>query len=112
MNWRNGLFRLWLVGSLCWGAYVGWSYYEDSIVSAAKVRCFDYVKEKPSPPVFDNPFSCFDPKDKTFELFLPIAESRTPEYAKLLAVPIALTLVLGSALIWVWAGFKGMAGKP
>ena len=26
MRWKVGLFRLWIVGSICWGAYYFWDY--------------------------------------------------------------------------------------
>ena len=29
MNWRRGAFRLWVVASICWAAYVLWDNYDE-----------------------------------------------------------------------------------
>jgi hypothetical protein len=107
MNWRRGLLRLWLVASLCWAAFIGWSAYQESMALSAQHACWESKKDNPGA---GNPFDCFDARIGLFEDLVPV-ETRIARYAVLLIIPILIPLVLGFAVAWVLAGFARDPGK-
>jgi hypothetical protein len=59
MGWRLGLFRLWIVLSVCWIAFVGFLAYRNWwIPRRVAIQCADTRKANPA---LGNPADCFDP---------------------------------------------------
>ena len=61
MNWKLGFFRIWIVASICWVSFVGWLFYNATVVSrritATQQACVDDRRADPS---LGNVFDCFD----------------------------------------------------
>jgi hypothetical protein len=107
MNWRRGLFRLWLAASVLWVFFQGWGLYEDEFVprqSAASVaKCLQDRKENPT---LGNPFDCFDnARGNPFADLIPLGPAMVRKTILIVAPPIALFL-LGYSLLWIGRGFR------
>jgi len=95
MNWRRGLLRLWVIGSLFWAGLTGWLIY-DRIASgqeraASHAACMrNPPRESCGPLTFDDIFT-------TTGLVYEFAIRTLP--------PVFLSLVLGLAILWIVAGF-------
>jgi hypothetical protein len=110
MKWQRGLFRLWLVLSVCWIVTVGaftWSILpaDEEVPGSAKGD----TKDLPPPPpgyVLDKSIPRFDP-DKPYVI---VRSAERTERIKSAAVwafaPPSIILVLGAALAWAIHGFR------
>ena len=112
-NWRAGLFRLWLAGSLLWAGMAAWTVYNQTQTISiqrhadGQKACFEYRKAKPE---LGNPFDCFD-DGRAFDDPLTPAE-RIWEFARLTLPPTVGALSLGIVGFWIAAGFRRRsAGK-
>jgi hypothetical protein len=99
MNWRRGLFRLWIAASLCWITLVGWEIYEDSKALAEQRAC---LAEREANPGLGNPFECF--KMGMFEDLIPV-ETRALRWGIVMALPPLGALFIGLGTLWVISGF-------
>jgi hypothetical protein len=108
MNWRRGLLRLWVVGSICWVGFVGWGVYGDTVANARKMACVDQQKITAEP---ENVFACFDPG---YSDLYPIYAKSLPQstalaleqHAAMLILPPLLILAFGVGLAWALTGFR------
>lgn len=127
MNWRRGLFRLWLVLSVLWIGVVGvitwWKFPVDDWVVVS-----EEPDRNPPPPGFtvdkppfdpSKPFTIVKPRPHEFDPDEYLASKRAEDmraltkerhsaiwFASILALlPPALVLALGSALVWAFRGF-------
>jgi hypothetical protein len=106
LNWKAGLFRLWLIASVCWIAYASWSTYESVVIprEAATARYDDCVaaeKDKPN----GSSWNCVD------GVLEPGAAEPSEalsylRHAGFIFGPPALALGLWYATLWVSAGFR------
>lgn len=110
MNWRRGLLRLWIVGSIFWIITIATityfdiiSPYIESIENNAMIN--ECIKERKLDPSSGNYFDCFDAK--TNNLFADIvAKHRVISYLLFAILPPFLVLALGVAVAWVATGFQ------
>ena len=108
MNWRKGLFRLWLAISVLWVAITAWVTYRTVIVprnlSAEANACF---KARQNNPTLGKPLDCFP--DGSLLHFEHLISRRTiaREYAVLAFVPVFAVLAMGLATGWILVRFKG-----
>jgi hypothetical protein len=104
MNWRQGMFRLWIVASFLWILPIAWLAYHDisarAHVPSSPQACFEEHKANPA---LGNPFDCFD--DENSHLGGPI-EPVIAIYAALATGPALATLLLWLIGVWVAAGFN------
>jgi hypothetical protein len=105
MNWRRGLFRLWLLLSVLWGAavcayvYEAWWINPWRVVSQTDIDCLS-----PNPP---GPWCNYRPKTFSFEQ--AAADLPRPLWVYVIA---AVGLPAGSfaaalGIFWIMAGFRG-----
>ena len=104
MNWRRGLFRLWLIVSVCWvilviaTAYTKW--WPDWRQHADVMACAEQRKADRS---LGNVFDCFDGEPRQ----LPNSPREAlVRYGLLALVPVSTAFVMGLAGLWVVAGFR------
>jgi hypothetical protein len=136
MNWKAGLFRIWLVASACWIAFVAWITYLDVVVPRLQTSACRETRQalctasRKAHPDLGNYFDCFDeppPPQNLFEDLIPhhgwfgdllpscklfddIPLDRTlllPEIVKQVAVAAAPPLAV--MLLW-WIGIWIAAG--
>lgn len=114
MNWRRGLLRLWLVGSVCWGGLIGWQCYDqishlgwfpDPLTPS---ECADAMAAT-EPSV--NPYSCFDEIMPTTDKMLAYVvnlhrRSIILRHLWLGVAPVIGVLGFGFIGAWVASGFK------
>lgn len=110
MNWKRGLFRLWLVGSVIWIA-LGLYLFSDKFTAMrdVEVEPMDFIcRPSPCPPNIVNKYACLLYRDSdgrrscTYEyLSYRAADQRTRTWAVvgLIAPPIAVPL-LGFLVFW------------
>lgn len=112
MNWKRGLFRLWLVGSLVWIGVATYLYFDDftamSRVGHMSTPAIEYTCN-PSPcPIFENKYDCllYGLRDRQrscnyrdLRTFAPDWGARGLAVRALLAPPIAVP-ILGFVLFW------------
>ena len=93
MNWRRGLFRLWLVASVLWIGTVAWEAYALDYCLNSTIRASD-------------PFVCLDHIAWPLNLadLIPIGPSIARE-AVLALGPVVVALALWFAGTWVAGGF-------
>ena len=101
MNWRRGLFRLWIAASILWVGAVGWSVYDRVERARAESSC---ATQRIANPALGNTSDCFS-GDLTFDHLIPLS-GLLSEYALIALGPVVGALVLGMAGIWVVTGFK------
>jgi hypothetical protein len=106
MNWRRGLFRLWLVLSLCWIVAVSvyaWKQ-EPWMLSLRVPACFEAKRAAGA-----NPFNCFDVAEgvRLREASVRLADiaAAAKEYAVYAFLPPLIALVLGLSGAWMVSGF-------
>jgi hypothetical protein len=87
MNWRRGLFRLWLVTSFLWILWV-------ILFDSASATCFQ-VRQRFG---LGNPFDCFDPGTVILEF-----NTRT---VLLLFGPVLGSFAAGLIVAWIVQGFS------
>jgi len=106
MNWRGGMFRIWIVASLIWIGFVSVSAYKAIAVprhiAAQEQRCFD---ERQTDPSYGNPFECFKHGEFMFSDVLPIERGTIWPYVGIAAVPICAAFALWFVVEWIAAGF-------
>jgi hypothetical protein len=104
MNWRRGLLRLWIAGSLCWVSLVGWtalvSEHDRALRNAADERCMARKKQEGS-----NPFDCFDKPSNLFDNLPKSIEWLIKHYALWAFSPPLALLTVGLTGAWIFAGF-------
>jgi hypothetical protein len=100
MKWQRGLFRLWLILSVCWLVAVGASTW------ATLPEVPGWAKEEKGDIVQGSSSREFDPKE--FEAFKTSAErTERIKYAAVLAfAPPLIVVVLGAAFAWAITGFR------
>lgn len=105
MNWKLGFFRIWIVASICWVSFVGWLFYNATVVSrritATQQACVDDRRADPS---LGNVFDCFD-KGIRFD-DLTTFGSVVTKYLALAVGPMFGALVLWFVAAWIVAGFN------
>jgi hypothetical protein len=105
MNWKLGFFRIWVVACICWAAFVGWLFYNATVVSsrmtATQEAC---VADRRADPSLGNVFDCFD-KGIRFE-DLSTFGSLVTKHLALAIGPMIGALVLWFVAVWVVAGFN------
>ena len=100
MNWRSGLFRLWLVLSVLWVLVVGYIKWADTGTV--------YATTKTGEPVFAVPtefLQLFDVSTPGSEEWRPHWPRRVFAMGVIVAPPFAL-LALGHILGWIGRGFR------
>jgi hypothetical protein len=106
MNWKRGLFRLWLLLSICWVGLRGWDFYEGVLVprwsAASAQECFEARKDNPA---LGNPFGCFDGVENHFTDLIPLGRAISQSMAMIAFPPVAVFL-FGYVLFWVSHGFR------
>ena len=103
MNWRRGLLRLWIVGSLCWVVSVGWFAYkrERHIEAGAALTT---LCEQDKIAQGGNPFACIG--EWYYEPNIPMDTKRLiKDYAPWTVLPPLGVLIAGLLGYWVFAGF-------
>jgi hypothetical protein len=108
MNWRRGLIRLWIVSSLCWIGFVGWTAYAQESERAAQEFadnvCMEWKRREGA-----NPFDCFDTPSGPFHT-LPVrpvfGKAWVKHYASIAFLPPLGVLIAGVLVLWIAAGFR------
>lgn len=105
MNWSRGLFRVWVMVSICWMVYVGWSGYQNIVRprDLAAALCADQRRQNPT---LGNPFDCFDALHAArLGDLTPIGQAVAQYVGLALGGPAGL-LGIGLVGIWIGAGFR------
>jgi hypothetical protein len=102
MNWKQGLLRIWVVGSSLWAIFVAWLAHSTRSAAASQQDCFEAHKANPT---LGNPFDCFDGNALSFDDLIPLTSFAKP-YVALAIGPIFGALLLGFLVAWVIDGFK------
>ena len=115
LNWRTGLMRTAIVGSVLWLGFVSWSWMKWEIFeSNSQNSCFEERKRDSSK---GNPFGCFHrARDPGFEQY----EADTTPFQFFATRQLGLALIPGYFLCmvmvaWIFRGFrdhKRLATKP
>ena len=113
MNWRRGLWRLWLALSLCWIVLVGlFAWQHDGWMPSRTWACFEAKQAQGL-----NPFDCSDRDEQVRLSRAPVGladiVAAAKEYAVYALLPPLITFALGLLAAWVVSGFwrKGAAGR-
>jgi len=105
MNWRRGLFRLWLVVSLLWVGSVTWVIYDHerdrAYRDALDKACMEDKKLQGA-----SPFDCFDSPAAMFANLPRTTSWLLKHYATWALLPPLVTLALGIAGRWILVGFR------
>jgi hypothetical protein len=101
MNWKRGLIRVWIVGSIAWALFVAWLAYSARSGAFTQEACF---KAHEANPALGNPFDCFD-SGHYFDDLIPLS-SFIERYIAIALAPSLAALLLGFVIAWVAAGFK------
>jgi hypothetical protein len=86
MNWKSGLFRVWLAASACWVAYAAWGAYVDIVVPRLQLSvCIERLNAclsaREANPKLGNPFDCeSDNPPPPQGLFQDLIEGYTHHY--------------------------------
>jgi hypothetical protein len=106
MNWRRGLFRLWIVGSALFViavAFVSYSEikeeFEDAASASASVTDRPVTRQDSV-----DPWAEFSPRRPVTDPALIKRLNRTPNPWATLGIPLVV-LVLGASLVWAFSGF-------
>jgi hypothetical protein len=102
VNWKQGLLRIWVVGSSLWAIFAAWLAYSTRSAAASQQDCFEAHKANPA---LGNPFGCFDGKALSFDDLIPLTSFAKP-YVALAIGPIFGALLLGFLVAWIIDGFK------
>src|SRR5262249_52725058 len=106
MNWKLGFFRIWIVASICWLAFVGFAFYSYEIsprqLAATQAAC---AEARQANPALGNVFDCFEKGGPLFADLIPL-KGVLPTWLVLAFVPLFAVLLLGFAIAWISAGFK------
>jgi hypothetical protein len=105
MNWRAGMFRVWIVASILWIGAASWAAYEKIAVprqiAAQQQACAD---ERKANTKLGNPFDCFDGA-VMFDDLIPLGP-QILRYAAIAIGPPLCILVFWFIGAWVAAGFS------
>lgn len=106
MNWQNGFFRLWLLLSVIWIAYIGWTsftqYQGQSIAQTEVTNCLNEKMRIATAESLESGSNCF-PNDG--ELYYHPRDFFLNSFLSAFLLPVGL-LSLGIASKWVLIGFK------
>ncbi len=95
MNWKQGFLRIWIVASVCWAAFVGWLFYNATVVSqrlaAVQSAC---VEDRRADPSLGNVFDCFEKGMRIDDLTTSLAVG-----------PMVGAVVIWFVVSWILAGF-------
>jgi hypothetical protein len=104
MNWRGGMFRIWIVASLVWIGLVSFVAYQKIIVprldAAEAQRC---AQQRSANHL--NPFDCFDPDSGAKALATPAPLADGFVYAALAIGPICGVFICWFIGEWISVGF-------
>jgi len=111
MNWRRGLWRLWLVFSLCWIVAVGVAAWREEAWIGTRISACAEAKGAQGA----NPFSCFDRDElarlKSAPVGLADVAAVIKDYAAFAFLPPLIALVLGLLGVWVASGFARKSAR-
>jgi hypothetical protein len=118
MNWRKGLWRLWLALSLCWIVAVGVYFWKQEPWIWS--RQWEVVQTDPKLIVdlggqrvtVDRRFLDLSPEEKNEAVDEIRASPPVREYATVAFLPPLVTLVLGLLGTWVVSGFARKGAGP
>jgi hypothetical protein len=106
MNWKHGLFRLWVVSSVSWATFVGWLAYSERTAAFAHAGC---AEARHANPALGSPSDCFVGNSHFFDDLIPLS-SFIGRYVPIALGPILATLIIGLAGAWIAAGFRRGSG--
>jgi hypothetical protein len=103
MNWKLGFFRIWLVASVCWVAFVGFAFYSDILVprqlALKQAAC---VQAHRANPALGKVSDCLNNGRLLFDDRIPL-RSVLPKYLAIAFGPIFAVLLLRFAIAWIMA---------
>jgi hypothetical protein len=106
MNWKPGFFRIWIVASVCWVAFVGFAFYSEILVprqlALTQVGCIQAHRANPA---LGKVSDCLYNGRLLFDDRIPF-RSVLPKYLAMAFGPIFAVLLLGFSFAWIVAGFK------
>ena len=109
MNWKRGLFRLWIIASVFWVGAVGWYTYETVVVprqkAAWQAECVNSWRATSPPPPQDASPPSYCGTVLLFDDLVPVAP-QVETWAALSASFPAGTFLVWFAGTWIAAGFK------
>ena len=105
MNWKRGFFRIWIVASVGWAGFVGWLFYNATVVSqrqaAIQSAC---VEDRRADPSLGNVFDCFEKGIRIDDL--TTFGSILTKHLALAVGPMIAALVVWFVAAWILAGFQ------
>jgi hypothetical protein len=109
MNWKQGFLRIWIVASVCWVGFVGWLFYNATVVSkrlaAVQSAC---VEDRRADPALGNVFDCFEKGMRIDDL--TTFGSIVTKHLALAAGPMVGAVVVWYVVSWILAGFHSEHG--
>ena len=106
MNWRRGLLRVWLVGSLAWIGFVSWMFFETVWVPRRTAAlASDCANARTLNPSLGNPFDCFPQGGNAFADLIPIGDALM-RFAAIALGPVIGMLAIALVLQWIVSGFR------
>jgi hypothetical protein len=105
MNWRAGMFRIWIVASLIWAALVSFVAFQKVVSPRLDAIEMNRCAEQRKASGLD-PFDCFDPDEGAKSLAVPAPMIDLFIYAALAAGPIGATFMLWFVGEWIAVGFR------
>jgi hypothetical protein len=104
MNWKQGFLRIWIVASVCWVGFVGWLFYNATVVSqrlaAVQSAC---VADRRADPSLGNVFDCFEKGMRIDDL--TTFGSILTKHLALAVGPMAGAVIIWFVVNWILAGF-------
>jgi hypothetical protein len=104
MNWKQGFLRIWIVASVCWVSFVGWLFYNATVVSqrlaAVQAAC---VEDRRADPSLGNVFDCFEMGMRIDDL--TTFGSILAKHLALAVGPMVGAVVIWFVVSWILAGF-------
>lgn len=104
LNWRGGLFRLWIVCSLFWAGLSGWIVFDRYATAQSRAsQVLSTLSTDQLKALLDK-----TPPDERgmFDDLLPFSQSGLREFTILALPPVIGSFIVGAALLWIGAGFK------
>lgn len=100
MNWRRGLFRLWLALSFAWAIFAAVSWYQAVWIPSLGVNAC--LKARTDNPALGNVFDCFPDQN----MFSDLAGANIPNLVAFMFGPPLVIFVVGAASLWIGRGFR------